>query len=148
LYFIKSKDFNGVPHEEFRDGVLIREIKRTAATLENVTDKQRCEQLGRMVCSACSTLLKEITHVLAFMQLTIDKKITEPSYKSDAEDCIHYLINFANGFADDLTQSIEQKIIDPESEIDLSSKIEKFKLDFQTRIDSFARISKEERAYF
>jgi len=146
--FIKSRDFNGFLHEDFRDGVLIREIKRTLTTLEEVTDKQRCEQLGRMVYSACSSLLKEITHVLAFMQLTIDKKIVEPSYKSEAEDCIHYLMNFANGFADDIEQSVESKIANPESEIDLSSTIQKFMLDFQTRIDSFARISKEERAYF
>ena len=146
--FIKSRDFNGLLHEDFRDGVLIREIKRTLTTLEEVTDKQRCEQLGRMLCSACSSLLKEITHVLAFMQLTIDKKIIEPSYKSEAEDCIHYLMNFANGFADDIEQSVESKIANPVSEIDLSSTIQKFVLDFQTRIDSFARISKEERAYF
>ena len=151
--FIEFEDANGVTHEQFYEGRLLTELRQMAKlmnTVQGATDTRENEQVAQLFCSVCSSLVKEVTYVIAFMQHIINTKllvspqeIRLSSFRSDAECFAHYLMNYTNTFCQTVEQMVASKLAHPNQPIDACNAVQKFVSDLKGMIDGFTRILEE-----
>jgi len=148
--FISYEDMEGNPRERFDDAQLLQELKGVAKFFDQDIsgDKEKTEQVVQMIRSVTTSLVEEITRVIAYMNYTastiFDKVIVKDEVKaqkkSEALSYAHYLCSHANTFAQSMEESIEKKINDPRQKGDMLTVVNKFANDFKTMVIGFNRI--------
>jgi len=147
--FSIREGLGGVPHEKVTEGSLLQELKRSAKTLdelETTTDARMVEQSVQILCSASSSLVQEVTRVIAFMQHIINIRTIELELallKSDAECFVHYLMDYTNSFCKAIESLVTNKIEHPEKKSYLSDAVQKFVVDFENMVSGFARVIRQ-----
>lgn len=147
--FSIREDLGGVSHEQFAEGSLLEELKRSAKTLdelETTTDARMVEQSVQILCSASSSLVQEVTRVIAFMQHIINTRTIELKLallKSDAECFVHYLMDYTNSFCMAIESLIINKMEHPDQKSNLHDAVQKWAADFKNMVNGFARVIRQ-----
>ncbi|TET05832.1 hypothetical protein E3J79_04105 [Candidatus Dependentiae bacterium] len=144
--FMEYEDQESESNEQFTGGLLLQELKISAKSfdeLEFPDDSKKGIQNTTMLCSVCSSLIKELITIVAFMRYTINTKLISSSFKSDAECFEYYLIEHTNRFCQTIEHIIAKKIDQPQQKTEAYTMVMKYVADIENTIIGFVRVTIE-----
>jgi len=149
--FWEFHDVNGIPHEKFNEGEILRGLRINAEYLDSIdenTDEKEKEQILKIICSSYSSLIKEIPALIAFMKHTIDVKMNKHERKSEIESFAGFMRVDTNAFGKDLETMIAAKQANSQEKTTAVKCVTMYLNKLQHNISEFARIAQEEDIAF
>jgi len=149
--FWEFYDVNGIPHEKFNEGEIVRGLRINAEQLDLIdedTDVHEKEQIIRMISSSYSSLIKELPGLIAFMNHTIEQKMKDHERKSEIESFAGFMMIDANTFCKDLQTMIDAKQNNSQEKTTAVTCVSTYLNKLLHNINEFARVAQEEDVAF